>query len=66
MLYLALVFKAFGTFKQCDFSLRDFIWWYYLKNIINIYTLVIYITAEWLSMSVNMLPLIWFVYRKLI
>lgn len=69
MLHLALASKFLAVLNDatplCE---TGFLWWHYVKNIIflGICMVVIYISAERLSMSVNMLPLSWFVYMKLI
>lgn len=68
MLPLALASKFLAVLNDvtrlCE---TGFLWWHYMKNIIfiSICMVVIYITAERLSMAANMLPLSWFVYVKL-
>lgn len=69
MLYLALASKFLAVSNDAiPLRERGFLRWYYMKNVIliSICMVVIYVKVKWLSMSINMLPLIWFDYMKLI
>lgn len=69
MLYLALASKFLAVSNDViPLYETAFLRRYYMKNIIliSICMVVVYVKVKWLSMSINMLPLIWFVYMKLI